>query len=229
MPPETSAMSENTEQELNRQLAIAREHQVATSNILRVIRQSPSDVQPVFDAIVSSAVRLLRGHSGAVVRVARDQLELAALTSVDDAGDASVRAAFPVPLQSETPHARAIRSCAPINITDAQTDPSSSERSREIARARGFRSRVIVPLVQQDEAIGAVSVARREPGGFDENEIALLQTFADQAVIAIENTRLFEAEQASKRELTESLEYQTAIADVLRVISRSPCLGATIE
>jgi GAF domain-containing protein/anti-sigma regulatory factor (Ser/Thr protein kinase) len=215
LSPEASSMSASTDQELKRQLAVARDQQIATSNILRVISQSPSNVQPVFDAVVSSAVRLLGAYAGALTRVAGDQIELAALTSVDDAGDDLVRAVFPLSLQSEMPHARAVRNCAPINISDAQSDPSLTEKSRGIARARGYRSWVIVPLPRRGEAIGTISVTRRKAGGFDENEIALLRTFAEQAVIAIENTRLFE-------ETKEALERQTATASILSVISGSP-------
>src|SRR5205807_5991656 len=140
----------------------------------------------------------------------------------DDAGDASLRAVFPQSLKSETAHARAIRDRAPINIADTQTDPCTPEAVRASARARGYRSWVTVPLLRYDEAIGTIAVTRREPGGFNDDEISLLRTFADQAVIAIENARLFEEVQASKRELQESLEYQTAAAEVLDVISRSP-------
>src|SRR6185436_12855596 len=90
------------------------------------------------------------------------------------------------------------------------------------ARKRGFRASLSVPMMRDAQPVGAISVSRKQAGAFAADEVALLQTFADQAVIAIENTRLFEAEQASKRELQESLEYQTAISEVLGVISRSP-------
>ena len=205
-----------------RELAEARDQQTATSEILRVIGRSQTNVQPVFDTILSSAVRLLRGYSGTVTLIEGDQIELAALTSIDDAGDASLRALFPQSLNSETAHGWAIRERAPINIADAQTDSGTPEAVRASARARGYRSWLTVPLLRHDEAVGTISVTRREPGGFSDEEISLLMTFADQAVIAIENTRLFEAEQASKRGLQESLKYQTATSEVLNVISRSP-------
>src|SRR4029450_12600367 len=88
---------------------------------------------------------------------------------------------------------------------------------REVARHRGYRSILSVPMLSMGKTIGTINVTRATPGAFSDKDIALLQTFADQAVIAIENTRLFEAEQASKRELQESLEYQTAISEVLAV------------
>src|SRR5262245_5493866 len=198
----------------NRDLTVALDQQPATSDILRVISRSQTDVQPVFDAIVTSAVRLLRAHVGTLTRVAGHQIALAALTSADAAGDAVLRASFPQPLQSEAPHARAIRDRVPVNIADAQADPVSEER-RTIARARGYRSLATVPLLGHDEAVGTIGVARREPGGFTDDEIALLRTFADQAVIAIENVRLFTELQARNRDLT-------ATGEILRVISTSP-------
>src|SRR5437588_3921254 len=102
----------------NRELTEALDKQTATSEILRVISRSQTDVQPVFDAILGSALRLLRGYSGVVARIAGDQIALAALTSTDDAGDAATRAAFPLSYQSDGPHAQAMHDRAPINISD---------------------------------------------------------------------------------------------------------------
>ena len=116
----------------NRELTTALDTQTATSDILRVISRSQTDVQPVFDAIVASAVRLLGAYSGALTRIAGDQIELAALTSTDDAGDAATRARFPQSLHSEGSHAQAIRDRAPLNIADAQTDPRLPEAARAI-------------------------------------------------------------------------------------------------
>jgi len=199
----------------NRELATSLDTQTATSDILRVISRSPTDVQPVFDAIVASAVRLLGGYTGALTRVAGDQIELAALTSTNDAGDAALRASFPRPLHSEAQYAQVIRDRAPVNIADAQTDARVPEVLRVVARTRDFRSWVVVPLLRHDEAVGTISVTRREPGGFTDDEVALLKTFADQAVIAIENVRLFTELEGRNRDLT-------ATSEILRVISSSP-------
>jgi signal transduction histidine kinase len=201
------------------QVTRALEQQTATSEILRVISQSQTDAQPVFDAILSSAVRLLGAYGGALTRIIGDRIELAAVTRTDDAGDAAVKAAFPQPLQSEWPHAQAIRDRAPLNIPDSQIDPRLPEAEHVRARVRGFRSRVVVPLLRHDDALGALSVSRREPGGFEEDEIALLQTFADQAVIAIENVRLFTELQARTHELTRSVGQLTALGEVGRAVS----------
>src|SRR5262249_1757177 len=117
----------------------------------------------------------------------------------------------------------------PVNVDNAQTDPALSEARHAVARARGYRSLVAVPLLRQDEVLGAISVTRREAGGFAVDEIVLLQTFADQAVIAIENVRLFtelqEKNQAltqAHAQVTETLDQQTATSEILRVISSSP-------
>jgi signal transduction histidine kinase len=177
------------------------EQQTATSEILRVIASSPTDVQPVFDAIVASAVRLLGGYFAGLTRIAGDQIELAALTSTDDAGNAALKALYPRPVHSQGAHGQAIRDRAPVNILDMHTDLRVTEAGRDAARIAGYRSVVTVPLLRHDEAIGALGVTRRDPGGFTDDEIGLLQTFADQAVIAIENVRLFRELEAANREL----------------------------
>ena len=206
----------------NRDLTTALDTQTATSDILRVISRSQTDVQPVFDAIVHSAVRLLQGAAGALMRVAGDQIVLAAQTTTGDAGDAAQKGLFPIPLSEEgSVAAAAIRGRAPINIIDTQTDPRLSDEGRAVADARGVRSRVLVPLLRHDEAIGVIAVSRRDVGGFIDDEIALLQTFADQAVIAIENARLFSELQARTHELTRSVEQLTALGDVGRAVSSS--------
>jgi len=203
----------------NRDLTTALDKQTATSDILRVISRSQTDVQPVFNAIVDSAVRLLGAYSGALTRRAGDQIALVALTSTDDAGNAPLRGSFPRPLHSEGTHARAVRDRAPINIVDYDIDPRVSEASRATARALGYRSVVAVPLLHRDEAVGAIGVTRREAGGFTEDEIALLQTFADQAVIAIENARLLGELQARTEELTRSVDELRALGEVGQAVS----------
>ena len=203
----------------NRDLTKALDKQTATSDILRVISQSQTDVQPVFDAIVSSAVRLLRAYTGTLTRIAGDQIELAALTSTDEIADATTRALFPRSLHTEGLHVRAIRDRAPFNVVDFETDPRWSEVLRARTRARGYRSWAVVPLLQHDAVIGTIAVTRREPGGFTDDEIALLQTFADQAVIAIENARLLTELQARTQELSRSVEQLTALGEVGRAVS----------
>ena len=211
----------NELQASNHELTTALDTQTATSDILRVISRSQTDVQPVFDAIVESAVRLLRGNASTLTRLAGDQLELASFTSTSDVGDAVHRARFPLSLHSDEDHGQAMRNRAPFNSADAHTDPRLPETQHASARVRGYRSVVVVPLLRYDEAIGTLGVSRGEAGGFYDEEIALLQTFADQAVIAIENVRLFKELETRNRDLMESLDRQTATADILRVISRA--------
>src|SRR5262249_4745841 len=114
-----------------------------------------------------------------------------------------------------------ITSLAPYFITDVESDRSVPPSELAVARARGWRSIVAVPLLREGRAIGSLAVTRSAPGAFSDGQVALLQTFADQAVIAIENVRLFTELQTSNRELTTALDTQTATSDILRVISRS--------
>jgi signal transduction histidine kinase len=193
----------------NKDLREALDTQTATSDILSVISRSQTDVQPVFDAILASAVRLLGANSGGLTRVAGDKIILAAITSTDPAGDAAAKAAFPLPLHSEGVHAPAIRSRAPVNRAHAQTDPRLREVTRELARVRGEQSLVTVPLLRDEEPLGAITVTRREAGGFTDDEITLLQTFANQAVIAIENVRLFKELQGANRELSAASQHKS--------------------
>src|SRR5262249_25623299 len=122
--------------------------------------------------------------------------------------------------------AQAILDRALIHVRDFEDDPAIPTASREMARAVGHRSLVAVPMLQGEEPIGVISVGRRGPQGairpFSDREITLLRTFAGQAVIAIENVRLFKELQTSNRDLTEALGQQTATSEVLRVISSSP-------
>ena len=191
----------------------ALERQTATAEILKVIASSPSDTTPVFQAIATSASRLLGGFSTAAFRFLDGSVHLAAFTPVSPAADAALKADFPKPVD-EFEGFQLAQQGKPFPITDTEEIPHPPEL-REIARLHGFRSMLFVPLMNGGVPIGIISVTRREPGAFSPNHIQLLQTFADQAVIAIENARLF-------HETQEALERQTATADILKVIASSP-------
>ena len=189
----------------------ALERQTATADILKVIASSPNDVQPVFEAIGESANKLVGAHGTTVLRIIGDMVELAAFTPVGKEADAVLRSSFPLPIAGN-PHYEKMRRG---EIAEAADTEAAHSPLRDIARARGYRSRLLVPLKDDSGVVGAISVTRKEPGAFAAHHVQLLQTFADQAVIAIQNTRLF-------NETREALERQTATADILKVIASSP-------
>ncbi|MEW6687712.1 MAG: GAF domain-containing protein [Pseudomonadota bacterium] len=190
------------------------ERQTATAEILKVIASSPSDVQPVFEAIAASARRLLGGLYSVVARKIDKSLHLAAHTGTTEEGDAALRKLFPTPITGQGAMGKTVVTGAPVAVEDVETDPAYSAGFREGARARGMRSMLCVPMLRESEAIGVVAVTRAQPGPFSEHQTDLLRTFADQAVIAIENVRLF-------NETQEALARQAAAAQVLRSISES--------
>ena len=211
----------------------ALERQTATADILKVIASSPSDVQPVFEAIAERSNRLVRGLSSAVYAIVEDVLHLMALTRTSPEADAAIQASFPRPL-SEAPWADQIRKGEIVEIPDAEIEWADHPALLKMVRLRGFRCQLFVPLLRDGMTVGLISVTRKQPGTFAPHHVQLLQSFADQAVIAIENVRLFDEVQNKTRDLTASLQQQTATADVLRVISRSafelePALVAVCE
>src|SRR3974390_2375131 len=202
-----------------RELEEALQYQTATSEVLGIIRRSPADAQPVFDAIVQSAVRLCGAIFGVVYLYDGDRVRIAATNNFTPAATNQLLELQQLKRPERT-HlgGRAILDCKVIHVHDVLADP---EYSRELALAGGWRAVLAVPLLREGKPVGALSVAKAEPVPFSDRQIQLLNTFADQALIAIENVRLFGAEQARTRELSEALEQQTATSEVLKVISSS--------
>jgi GAF domain-containing protein len=145
-----------------------------------------------------------------------------AYTSTSAEADASLVHVFPMPLRGLPPGERAVRDRRPHAVEDVQTASDVSDVMRETGRARGWHSNLFIPMLREDVALGLISITRRDPGPFAADEIALIETFAAKAVIAIENVRLFNELGARNRALTEALERQTATAEILSVISSSP-------
>jgi signal transduction histidine kinase len=215
-------------EEKNAALGESLEQQTATAEILRSISSSPTDVQPVFESIVTSALRLLGGLTAMVLRVVGDELHLAAVTGTSQADDI-VRATFPVHVSKAGPAWHAVRHSRPYVVRDTTTDPIVTDNIRRTAPLRGYRSMVLTPMIREGRAIGVIAVTREAVGGFSDDEVELLQTFADQAVIAIENVRLFTELQARTADLTRSVSELEALGEVSRAISSTLDFDRVLE
>ena len=191
----------------------ALEQQTAAAEVLKVISQSPTDVQPVFDAIAERAMTLCGAMIGAVARFDGESVHLVAFRGTSPEAAETMRAAYPMPLGRRATLVRAIQERAPVQIPDVLADADYGLKGA--ASSAGYRANMAVPLLREGQVIGSLGVCREAPGLFPDKLVRLLQTFADQAVIAIENVRLF-------NETREALEQQTALADILKVISESP-------
>src|SRR5262245_51206821 len=196
------------------------DRQTATSEVLGVISRSPNEVQPVLDTIVETAQRLCQAERAVIWRLEGDTFRVVAHSGQPDERVESVLSAR-MPLSRGSMSGRATLARRAVQVEDMATDPELVAASRALSRAGNTHTILAVPLLSKGHPIGVITLNRTRVAPFDDKQVALVESFADQAVIAIENSRLFEAEQASKRELTEALEQQTATADVLKVISRS--------
>jgi signal transduction histidine kinase len=193
------------------------QQQTATADVLKVISRSTFDLETVFDALVNSAARLCEAENAFIYRYDGNVLRMAAgynvspeLREFEDRN--------PLRLARDSAAGRAALERRTIHIADVQADP---EYTYGAARVSAYRTVLAVPMLRDDELLGAVIVFRHEVRPFTDKQTELLTTFADQAVIAIQNVRLFDEVQARTRDLSESLHQQTATAEVLKTISRS--------
>ncbi len=195
----------------------ALEQQTATSEILGVIASSPTDTQPVLDVVAESAARLCDANDAVIIRINGDVLQPAA-----QFGPIPVTGALPS-VSRGNPAGRAVVDRQTVHVHDLtaeiETEFPESKNRQQIS---GARTVLATPLLREGVPIGVIFIRRTEVRPFSEKQIALLKTFADQAVIAIENVRLFQESQSRNRDLTESLEQQTATSEILGVIASSP-------
>ena len=204
--------------ELSRERDEALEQQKATAEVLRVISRSPTEIQPVLDAIATAAARLLNVADAEIMRVEGHILISVAKHGFSQQWPIGSRRA----INRNWVTGRAVFDRTTVQVRDLQAAQNEFPEGAAYAKQYGHRTTLATPLLREGNPIGAILLRRKEVRPFTNKQIELVSTFADQAVIAIENARLFEAEQQRTRELTESLEQQTATAEVLRVISSSP-------
>ena len=207
------------EQQRTRELTESLEQQTATAEVLGVISGSKFELRPILQSVVDTALRLCRAEQAVIYRPENGVYRFAAGHSLVP-GYLEIERESMIAPGTGTVVGRAVLTKQVARIVDAWADPLYEKKSD--AQVGGVRSMIGVPLMREDEPIGVIALARNRVEPFTDREIELVATFADQAVIAIENVRLFEAEQQRTRELTESLEQQTATAEVLQVISSSP-------
>src|SRR5947209_10674379 len=239
IPQSSYADVQRESERLTGALTEALEQQTATSEILRIISNSPTDVQPVFATILASATRLCDASFGVLFRVEGESLLLAAHHKLSSQEIAALEQVYPQRLDGGAIPARAVLERSVIHVHDVATYPTNP--LGDLQRQIGFRTTLQVPMLKDGEAIGVLSLWRRRVSPFSAQHIELLKTFADQAVIAVENVRLFTDLREKNRALSEAhaqvseaLDQQTATADILRVISRSPTdlqpvLAAVVE
>ena len=232
--PNSSSAARERDEALQQQMATADENarllnelreslqqQTATADVLKVISRSTFDLPTVLSTLVELAARLCRADMAQILLPSKNAHSFYPAASYGHTPEYNehLRNLTFAPGR-EGVVGRVLLEHKPVQIADVLADPDY--RLREVQRLGGFRTHLGLPLLRESHAIGILIVSRTTVQPFDSKHIELLTTFADQSVIAIENTRLFEAEQQRSRELAESLEQQTATSEVLQVISSSP-------
>src|SRR3954453_21889741 len=216
-PPKRFSVSdlEHKLQRRNEELNEARDQQAATAEILKVINARPGDLTPVFDVILEKAHSLCDVPCGSLQLFNQDHTRAVAVRGMSEAFEKFLRQGY------RLDRSQPVQSVRPFQIDDLAKVPRDGSAPRVAFEMGGLRTMLSVPLVRDGIAFGRIVAGRPEVRPFSEHQISVLQSFADQAVIAIENARLFNEVQAKSRDLEDSLQQQTATADVLKVISRS--------
>src|SRR5262245_50565987 len=218
-------------QDRDQQLAEALEQQTATNAILRMIAKSPTNIQSVLDTMAEYSAQLCGADDAVIRRVEGDShIPVAHFGSIRLIHEIGVA----IPIEVGGLVGRAVREARTLHVHDLRDTAAEFPGAKEGGLAVGVRTALAVPLLKDGKPLGIIHIRRLKVQPFTEQEIRLVETFADQAVIAIENVRLFQEIQERNAELREALDHQTATAEVLGIISRSPTdvqpvLGAIVE